>query len=101
MLTATCLLPLVDPERQTFLEVVPEAHFLRRLLQAVDFEQFRPLVEPAYTAFGRPPFDCVFMLKLELLARQYRLSDREVIAEARFDVALRLFLGITLRSPPP
>ncbi|MGH9659571.1 MAG: IS1182 family transposase [Bryobacteraceae bacterium] len=101
MLTATCLLPLVDPERQAFLEVVPEDHFLRRLPQAVDFEQFRSLVESCYKAFGRPPLDCVFMLKLELLARQFRLSDREVIAAVRFNIAYRLFLGISLKSPLP
>jgi len=101
MLTASCLVPLVDPERQMFLEVVPEDHFLRRLLQAVDFEQFRPLLESAYKAFGRPPLDCLFMLKLELLARQYRLSDREVIAAVRFNIAYRLFLGISLKSPLP
>jgi transposase len=101
MLTANSLLPLVDPERQSFLDVVPEDHFLRRLVDAVDFEQFRPLLESAYTAFGRPPLDCVFMLKLELLARQYRLSDREVMAAARFNVAYRLFLGISLKSPLP
>jgi IS5 family transposase len=101
MLTATYLLPLPDAERQMFLEVVPEDHFLRRLGQAVDLEQFRPLLEGAYKAFGRPPVDGVFMLKLELLARQYRLSDREVIAAARFNIAYRLFLGISLKSPLP
>jgi len=101
MLTATTLLALVDPERQLFLEVVPEDHFLRRLLQAVDFEQFRPLLEAAYSGFGRPPLDCLFMLKLELLARQNNLSDREVLAAVRFNIAFRLFLGISLKSPLP
>jgi IS5 family transposase len=101
MLTANSLLPLADAERRAFLEVVPEDHFLRRLLQAVDFEQFRPILESAYRAFGRPPLDCIVMLKLELLARQYRLSDREVIAAARFNIAYRLFLGISLKSPLP
>jgi IS5 family transposase len=101
MLTSDCLVPLTDAERQLYLEVVPEDHLLRRVLQCIDFEAFRPLLETAYTGFGRPPLDCVFMLKLELLARQYRLSDREVIAAARFNVAQRLFLGISLRSPLP
>lgn len=101
MLTATSLLPLLDPERQWFLEVVPEDYFLRRLVQAVDFEQFRPLLEAAYTGFGRPPLDCIFMVKLELLARQYRLSDREVLAAVHFNIAYRLFLGISLKSPLP
>src|SRR5262245_34000503 len=101
MLTSDCLLPLSDGERQLFLEVVPEDHFLRRLTQAIDFEAFRPAVEAAYTGFGRPPLDAVFMLKLELLARQYRLSDREVLAGVRFNIAHRLFLEISLKSPLP
>jgi transposase len=101
MLTATCLLPLRDPERQMFLDVVPADHFLRRLLDCVDFEQFRPSLEAAYRGFGRPPIDCIFMLKLELLARQYRLSDREVLVGSHFNIAYRLFLGVSLKSPLP
>lgn len=101
MLSSNHLMPLIDPERQSFLDVVPEDHFLRRLLHTIDFEQFRPLVEAAYKAFGRPPVDCVFMLKLELLARQFRLSDREVIAAVRYNIAYRLFLDISLKSPLP
>jgi IS5 family transposase len=101
MLTSDRLIPLADAERQLYLEVVPEDHLLRRILDAIDFEAFRPTAESAYKGFGRPPHDCVFMLKLELLARQYRLSDREVIAAARFNIAHRLFLGISLKSPLP
>jgi IS5 family transposase len=101
MLTAESLLLLGDDERQMFLDVVPEDHFLRRLVQAVDFQQFRPILESAYRGFGRPPLNCIFMLKLELLARHYRYSDREVIAAARFNIAYRLFLGISLKSPLP
>jgi transposase len=101
MLTSDCLLPLTDAERQFLLELVPEDHLLRRILTLIDFEQFRPLLELAYKGFGRPPVDCVFMLKLELLARQYRLSDREVLTAARYHIAYRLFLGISLKSPLP
>jgi transposase len=101
MLTATKLVPLDDAERQLFQDVVPEDHFLRQLNHVVDFEQFRPLLQAAYRGFGRPPLDCVLMLKLELLARQYRLSDREVIADTRFHIAYRLFLGLSLKSPLP
>src|SRR5207249_8855178 len=64
-------------------------------------EAYRPALESAYTGFGRPPFDSVFLLKLELLARQYRLSDREVMAATRFSINYRLFLGISLKSPLP
>jgi IS5 family transposase len=101
MLTSDCLVPLTDSERQAYLEVVPQDHFLRRLLQTIDFEAFRPLLEAAYKGFGRPPLDSVFLLKVELLARQYRLSDREVIVAIQFNIAYRLFLGISLKSPLP
>src|SRR5437764_9191041 len=101
MLTSDCLVPLTDSERELFLEVVPEDHLLRRTLQYIDFDDFGPSLETADKGFGRLPLDCVFMLKLELLARQYRLSDREVIAAARFNIAHRLFLGISLKSPLP
>jgi transposase len=100
MLTSSDLILLAAAERQFYEEIVPESHFLRRL-HVIDFEAFRPILESAYTGFGRPPLDSVFMLKLELLARQYRLSDREVIAGVRFNVAFRLFLGISLKSPLP
>jgi IS5 family transposase len=100
MLTSTLLLPLPPEERQLYESLVPEDHFLRRL-QVIDFEAFRPLLEAAYTGFGRPPLDCLFLLKLELLARQYRLSDREVFAAVRFNIAYRLFLGLSLQSPLP
>src|SRR5216683_5195122 len=100
MLTSSELIPLAAGERQWYEEIVPDSHYLRRL-HVIDFEAFRPILEAAYTGFGRPPLDSVFMLKLELLARQYRLSDRAVMAAARFNVAHRLFLGISLKSPLP
>jgi transposase len=100
MLTSSELIPLTDAERCLYEEIIPESHFLRRL-HVIDFEAFRPILETAYTGFGRPPLDSVFLLKLELLARQYRLSDREVIAAARFNIAYRLFLGTSLKSPLP
>jgi IS5 family transposase len=43
----------------------------------------------------------VVLLKLETLARQYNLSDREVIAGARYNIAQRLFLDLSLESPLP
>ena len=96
------LIPMTDEERILYEQVVPEDHFLRRLQQAVDFLSLRPLLAGAYSPDqGRPPLDPVLLLKLEVLARQYRLSDREVIAAARFHLAYRLFLGLSLKSPLP
>src|SRR5258708_6870848 len=100
MLTSSVLIPLTAAERQLYEEIVPESHFLRRL-HVIDFEAFRSILESAYRGLGRPPLASVFLLKVELLARQYRFSDREVIAAVQFNVAFRLFLGISLKSPLP
>jgi IS5 family transposase len=101
-LPSATLVPITDSERILYERIVPEDHFLRRLPQIVDFEGFRPLLTSAYCPnLGRPPLDPVIVLKLEVLARQYRLSDREVMAAARFNIAHRLFLGLSLESPLP
>jgi transposase len=102
MLQPETLVPLSDVERQLFTQLVPEDHFLRRLVQVVDFERFRPVLAAAYCLDdGRPPLDPVFMLKLEVLALHYRLSDRELMKQAQVNVAFRLFLGLSCHRPLP
>lgn len=102
MLQSENLVPLSDAERQLFTQLVPEDHFLRRLVQIVDFERFRPVLAAVYCQDdGRPPLDPVFMLKLEVLALHYRLSDRELMKQAQVNVAHRLFLGLSCTSPLP
>src|SRR5262245_36680533 len=96
------LIPLAQAERQLYEQVVPPEHFLRRLLQVVDFEAFRPLLAAAYSPDqGCPPLEPLVLLKLEVLGHHYRLSDRETIGQARFNIAHRLFLGLSLHSPLP
>src|SRR6266851_2462256 len=102
MLQSENIVPLSDAERQWFTQLVPQDHFLQRLVEVVDFERFRPVLAAAYSADeGRPPFDPVFMLKLEVLALHYRLSDRELMKQAQVNVAYRLFLGLSCQSPLP
>lgn len=96
------LIPMTEAERLLYEQIVPEDHFLRRLLQVVDFDSFRPLLAAAYSPnLGRRPLEPVVLLKLEVLARQYKLSDREVLRGARVNLAYRLFLGLSLHSPLP
>jgi len=102
MLKANDLVPLTDLERDWYTALVPENHFLRRLLELIDFERFRPGLEACYCGEqGRPAVDPVCMLKLEILARHYNLSDREVMAQTQVNVAFRLFVGLSLRSSLP
>jgi IS5 family transposase len=102
MLEKISLLPPTDSDRELYDFIVPADHFLRQLLQAVDFEGFRSVLSKAYSPDqGRPPLDPVFVLKLEILGRHYNLSDRQVVSQARFNIAYRMFLGIGLKSPLP
>jgi transposase len=102
MLQPENLVPLSDSERQLFTQLVPDNHYLRRLVEVVDFERFRPELATVYChTDGRPPFDPVFMLKLEILARHYGLSDRELMKQVQVNVAYRLFLGLSCQSALP
>ena len=102
MLKPDELVPLTDTDRAFYLQLVPPGHFLRRLPELIDFEAFRPGLEAGYSSeHGRPAWDPVAMLKLEILARHYQLSDRDVVTQAQVNVAFRLFVGLSLRSPLP
>ncbi|HEY3395337.1 MAG TPA: IS1182 family transposase [Lacipirellulaceae bacterium] len=94
--------PLTDFERQLFLRLVPEDHFLRRLPGVIDFERFRPLLASHYApGAGRPALDPVLMLKLELLSIHYRWSDRELMRQVQVNMAHRLFLNLGSDSVLP
>jgi transposase len=77
--------------------VVPPDHYLRRVIQCIDFERFRGLMSTRYSPDqGRPSEDSVVMLKLEFLQYHDNLSDRNVMGRAATDMAYRLFLGLPL-----
>jgi len=102
MLQTEKFVPLPDVERQLFLRLVPEDHFLRRLERIVDFERFRPILAAHYVPdAGRPAVDPVMMLKLDLLSIHYRWSDRELMRQAQVNMAHRLFLNLGSESVLP
>lgn len=82
MMQSEILVPLSDWERQLFTKLVPENHFLRQLEPLIDFEQFRPALDP------------VMMLKLDLLSMHYRWSDRELMRHTQVNMAVRLFVNL-------
>lgn len=87
---------------EVFDHLVPANHYLRRTLEAIDFQQFRPLLASCYSPnLGRPADDPVLLLKLGFLQFHDNLSDRQVIERAQTDVAYRFFLRLRLEDTLP
>ncbi len=89
-------------DAEIFHATVSADHYLRRVKALIDFDQFRDLLAPAYSPDqGRPALEPVLLLKLEFLQYQYNHSDRQVIAQARCNMAYRFFLDMALHSDLP
>jgi transposase len=91
-----------ERDREIFQATVPPDHYLRRVKAVVDFEGLRRLLVDSYCPDqGRPAVEPLLLLKLEFLQYQYNLSDRQVIEQARCNMAYRYFLDLSLHSPLP
>ena len=102
MLRPEQYVPPTDLDERVFSAVVPANHYLRRVLQAVDFGRCRDLIAMAYcSAHGRPAVEPLLLLKLEFLEYHYNLSDRQVVEQAQINMAFRWFLGLSVLSPLP
>jgi transposase len=83
-------------------KIVPPDHLLRKINQAVDFSFVNDLVRDRYTPdFGRPAEDPEFMVRLCLLQYLYGDSDRQVIENARINLAYKYFLGLAVDEDVP
>jgi transposase len=102
MLRDSYYTPPTPVDEQVFAALVPGDHYLRRVVAVLDFERYRVLLAPCYSASeGRPADDPVLMVKLTFLQFQYGLADREVMAEAQVNVAYRFFLQLSLEQTLP
>jgi hypothetical protein len=73
--------------------IVPMDYLLRKIKSVVDLTFVNDLVKDRYTPdFGRPAEDPEFMLRLCLLHYIYGDSNREVVANARINLAYKYFL---------
>ena len=89
-------------DQLVFEKLVPPEHSLRQVKRLMDFERFGALVQDCYSpTMRRTAEDPGRMSKLALLPCHYHLSDREVIATAQVNVALRFFLDLSLESRLP
>jgi transposase len=102
MLKAKYYTELSEIDKMVFEKLVSSGHYLRRVKEAIDFEQLREIMKDCYSpVMGRSAEDPVMMLKLGFLQFHYNLSDREVIAEAGVNIAFRYFLDLSIESQLP
>jgi transposase, IS5 family len=79
---------------------------LEKLLQIVDFELFRPVLDESLggtdrSRGGRPPFDSVLKFKVLYLQAQHGLSFEQTEHLVRDRLSWMRFCGLTLADPVP
>ncbi|HEU65755.1 MAG TPA: IS1182 family transposase, partial [Chloroflexi bacterium] len=82
--------------------IVPVDHLLRKINQVVDFSFVGQILNDRYHPhIGRPAEAPEFMLRLCLLQYIYGDSDRQVVENARLNLAYKYFLGLAVDAEVP
>lgn len=85
-------------------QVVPEQHFLRQLRQLIEWERFTDKLLKLYKGggvVGRPPFDPALVLKVELIAYLYHLTERQVEVYVNENLPAKYFVGLAVDEKAP
>jgi transposase len=85
-------------------QVVPQNHFLRQLNNLIDWECFTRRLIKLYKGggvVGRPPFDPAMVLKMELIAYLYNLTERQVEVYINENLPAKYFVGLAVDQPAP
>ena len=84
--------------------IVPEDHFLRKLRELIDWDRFTRKLIKLYKGegvVGRPPFDPALLLRVELIAYLYNLSEREVETYINDCLSAKYFVGLAIDESAP
>ncbi len=85
-------------------QVVPAQHFLRKLKQIIEWERFTRKLLMLYKGggvVGRPPFDPALVLKMELIAYLYNLTERQVEVYLNENLPAKYFVGLAVDQKAP
>ena len=85
-------------------QVVAAEHFLRQLKQIVPWERFTQKLIRLYKGggvVGRPPFDPALVLKVELIAYLYNLTERQVEVYINENLPAKYFVGLAVDQQAP
>ena len=84
--------------------IVPADHFLRKLNAIIAWERFTRKLIRLYKGegvVGRPPFDPALLLKVELIAYLYNLSERQVEVYINENLPAKYFVGLAVDQKAP
>ena len=85
-------------------QIVPQDHFLRKLKEIIPWERFTKRLIVLYKGggrYGRPPFDPALMLKMEMIAYLYNLSERQVETYVNDNLSAKYFVGLAVDQKAP
>jgi IS5 family transposase len=85
-------------------QVVPQGHFLRKLHKIIDWKRFTRKLIQLYKGegvVGRPPFDPALVLKAELIAYLYNLSERQVEVHINENMPTKFFVRLAVDQKAP
>src|SRR4030042_5701979 len=79
--------------------IIPEGHFLKQLDKTVDFSFVNDLCRDAYNPdIGRPAYEPQMMFKMLFLQFLYDISDRRIVEEVTFHLAMKWFGGLAVNE---
>jgi transposase len=82
--------------------VVPKDHFYRQLHRVLDLSFVRALAADCYAASGRPSIDPEVFFRLHLLMFFSGIrSERQLLEQARYNLAMRWYAGYNLDESLP
>src|SRR4030043_2075139 len=85
-------------------QVVPRGHFLRKLNKSIDWNRFTRKLIKLYKGegvVGRPPFDPALLMKVEIIAYLYNLTERQVEVYIKDTLPAKFFVGLAVDQHAP
>jgi len=85
-------------------QIVAQDHFLRKLRQEIEWNRFTRKLIKLYKGegvVGRPPFEPALVLKVELIAYLYQLSEHQVEVYINENLPAKFFVGLAVDQKAP
>jgi transposase, IS5 family len=85
-------------------QIVPRDHFLRKLRQVIEWNRLTRKLIKLYKGegvVGRPPFDPALVLKVELIAYLYKLTEGQVEVYINENLPAKFFVGLAVDQKAP